>query len=98
MGLLQDTFETTLDGHRIVVEARTFIGKNRFTLLIDGKKADEVRGLAGTHYLRGELPANGASPKPIRVRVVQKALGFGKTQYVLEVDGEERPLGESFIA
>jgi len=52
----------------------------------------------GKHFLEGEIPGENGSPgRPFRVRVVLKAGGMAGEEYYLEIDGQERKLGEGYI-
>ncbi len=95
MGLTQDQFSTRHDGHQITVEARSGAIKDHFRLLVDGAQQDELSALAGNHYLNGQLP--GEPPRPFRVRLQMKAAGLLGQAYFLEIDGEERKLGQGFL-
>jgi hypothetical protein len=98
MGWTQDSFGSKVDGHDVVVEARSGPISARFALKVDGEVQDMTKAIRGEHFLEGEVPGeNGAPGKPFRVRVVLKAAGIAGEEYYLEVDGEERKFGEGYI-
>ncbi len=87
MGLFSDHFKLTYDGSVIEVEVRTeniFFGIFRYTLIINNRPIQDIKGSLGTFSLRGQL---GCGPdgigKPIVVRIRQ---GFFGTRAFLEVD------------
>ena len=81
-----------------MVEARSGPISARFALKVDGEVQDMTKATHGEHFLEGELPGEHGSPgKPLRAKVVLKAAGMAGEEYFLEVDGEERKLGEGYI-
>ena len=57
-----------------------------------------IKSSHGERFLEGELPGENGSPgRPFRVKVVLKAAGIGGEEYYIELDGEERKLGEGYI-
>ncbi|MDP9228094.1 MAG: hypothetical protein M3M99_03455 [Actinomycetota bacterium] len=93
MGWTADSFTGKVDGHPVEVQARSGPISARFALLVDGEVQDMTKAMHGDHWLEGEAPGG----KPFRVRVNLKAGGLGGESYFIEVDGEEKPLGEGFI-
>lgn len=98
MGLTQDSFAATIDGHKIEVEARSGPWAGRFALKVDGEVQDMIKAVTGDHWLEGALPGgpDGAG-RQFRVRVNLKAAGLGGETYWIELDGNETKLGEGFI-
>jgi hypothetical protein len=98
MGWTQDSFSGTIDGHRIVVEARSGPWAARFALKVDDEVQDMIKAVTGDHWLEGALPGGAdGGERRFRVRVNLKAAGLGGETYWIEIDGEETKLGEGFI-
>ena len=87
MGLFSDHFKVEYEGSVIEVEARTvnlFVGRFRYSLIIDNRRVEDIEGSLGQFTLRGQLGGDAGSPgKPIVVRIKQ---GFFGTKAFLEVD------------
>ena len=98
MGFTEDRHQTIVDGREVAVVARSGVIKGRFALYVDGEFQDDLKALHGDHWLEGRLPAvEGQPERPFRVRVRLKAAGLSGEEYHIEVDGEERKLGEGWI-
>ncbi len=98
MGLTEDRHHTKVDGHEVAVVARTGMVKGRFALYVDGEFQSDLKAAHGDHWLEGRLPATeDRTERPFRVRIKMKALGIAGEEYFIEIDGEERKLGEGWI-
>jgi len=86
-----------VDGHEVDVQARSGPISGRFALLVDGEVQDMTRAIHGDHWLEGEIPGGDKPDRPFWVRINLRAGGLGGETYFIEVDGEEKPLGEGYI-
>jgi hypothetical protein len=75
------------EGSVIEVEARSvnvFVGRFRYSLIINNRRVEDIEGSLGRFSLRGQLDGPAGSPsKPIAVWIKQ---GFFGTKAILEVD------------
>jgi hypothetical protein len=87
MGLFSDHFRLEYEGSVIEVETRSeniFFGTFWYSLIIDNRRVEDLKGSLGRFSLRGQLNRGGDKPgRPIAVRVHQGLFG---TKAFLEVD------------
>lgn len=85
--------EIAFEGHTIAVESRTRAGiGNHHRLLVDGVEQDGRTTFMGD-VLGGSFEGP-SGPREFTVRVEQGV----RTHYTLVVDGEDHPMGSSFVA
>jgi hypothetical protein len=58
LGWFSDHFQTQYEGNAIEVETRVigFMGRARYSLIINNQRVDDIEGTLGTFSLRGFLP------------------------------------------
>lgn len=76
MGFFNDLHQLKIQGAEIYIEARTVGFFNEYSLIVDGVKQDQIRGLFGIFYLHGKIQDD-----PLRVKIKQGPIG---TKYKIE--------------
>ncbi|MGJ8654280.1 MAG: hypothetical protein ACSHX8_13560 [Opitutaceae bacterium] len=84
MGCFNNLSQLEIEENRIEHEARIGLSANEYSLIVDGKKQDQIRGMLGKFYLHSSLNVNGEE-KPFRVKIIQH---FG-TFFTVEFNGQQ---------
>jgi len=93
MGMFSDHALANVEGHLIEVEAHlSILGSNEYSLIIDNKRVDTVKGELGRMTLRGVIEE---SQQPVLVTIrpnpVGWLVGLLGVKYALNVGGQEYP-------
>ena len=73
MGIFTDHYRFDYKGNVIEVEGRVVgpHGQVQYDLVVNNKKSDQIEGIYGTFFLRGELPGPDGKQEAIGVEVSQ---------------------------